>query len=299
MYSLNYQHLRYFWTVARHENLTRASAELRLTPQTVSSQLRDLEDGLGEKLFERKGRHLEITEIGRIVFRYAEEIFGLGQELQDVLRGLPGDRPMNIAIGVADVVPKLIARRLIDPVVHMQEPVHIVCREGSQEELLMELAMHKLDVVLADAPIPPTVKVRAYNHLLGKCGILFMATGKLARRLRKGFPGSLDGAPFLAPMRGTALRQDLDTWFDAQAISPTIVGEFEDSALLKVFGQKGIGYFAIPSVIEAEARRQYNVHRIGVADGLFEHFYAISVERRVLHPAVAAIYETSRSTVFA
>ncbi|MFQ5668232.1 MAG: LysR family transcriptional regulator, partial [Candidatus Binatia bacterium] len=207
MYSLNYQHLRYFWAVCRHGNLTRASAELRLTPQTVSTQIRGLEDGLGEKLFVRQGRRLVMTDVGRVVFRYAEEIFGLGKELQDVVRGLPASRPLRFAVGVADVVPKLIAHHLVYPAVQMEEPVHILCREGSPEILLAELAIHNLDVVLTDSPIPPMVKVRAYNHLLGECGVTFMAGGNLVKGLRKGFPGSLDGAPLLVPVRGTALRQ--------------------------------------------------------------------------------------------
>jgi len=299
MYSLNYQHLRYFWAVSRHGNLTRASAELHLTPQTVSTQIRDLEAGLGENLFVRTGRRLELTDIGRAVFRYADEIFSLGQELQDVVRGLPTNRPLRLAVGVADVVPKLIAHHLINPALQMEVPVRVICREGSPESLLAELAIHSLDVVFTDSPIPPTVKVRAYNHLLGNCGITFMAGAELAKGLKKRFPGSLDGAPFLAPVRGTVLRQGLDEWFEKRSIRPVIVGEFEDSALLKTFGQTGIGFFAIPAVIEAEVMRQYRVQSIGVAEGISESFYAISVERRVQHPAVAAICEVSRSRLFA
>jgi len=255
MYRLNYQHLRYFWAVSRHGNLTRASAELHLTPQTVS--------------------------------------------LQDVVRGLPAGRPIHLAVGVADVLPKLIARRLIEPALRMEEPVHVICHEATPERLLAELAIHGLDVVLTDAPIPPAVKVRAYNHLLGECGITFMASGKLASGLRKGFPGSLDGAPFLVPVRGTALRHELDTWFSTRSIRPATVGEFEDSALLKVFGQSGMGFFAVPSVVEDEVRVQYDVEPIGTVDEIVERFYAISVERKVRHPAVAAICDAARGDLFA
>lgn len=299
MYRLNYQHLRYFWAVSRHGNLTRASAELHLTPQTVSSQIHDLEDGLGEKLFSRQGRRLVLTDIGRVVFRYADEIFSLGRELQDVIRGLPAGRPIHLAVGVADVLPKLIARHLIEPALRMEEPVHVICHEAGPERLLAELAIHGLDVVLTDAPIPPAVKIRAYNHLLGECGITFMASGTLASGLRKEFPGSLDGAPFLVPVRGTALRQELDGWFRARSIRPTIVGEFEDSALLKVFGQAGMGFFAVPSVVDDEVGSQYDVEPIGTAEGIVERFYAISVERKVRHPAVAAICDAARGDLFA
>jgi len=299
VYRLNYQHLRYFWAVSRHGNLTRASAELHLTPQTVSSQIHDLEDGLGEKLFARQGRRLVLTDIGHVVFRYADEIFSLGRELQDVVRGLPAGRPIHLAVGVADVLPKLVARHLIEPALRMEEPVHVICHEATPERLLAELAIHGLDVVLTDAPIPPAVKVRAYNHLLGECGITFMASGKLASSLRKGFPGSLDGAPCLMPVRGTALRHELDTWFSTRSIRPDIVGEFEDSALLKVFGQAGMGFFAVPSVVEDEVGVQYDVEPVGTVDEIVERFYAISVERKVRHPAVAAICDAARGDLFA
>jgi LysR family transcriptional activator of nhaA len=299
LYRLNYQHLRYFWAVARHGNLTRASAELGLTPQTVSAQIRRLEEGLGEELFARQGRRLVLTDVGEVVLRYADVIFDLGGEIQAVVRGLSADRPLHFSVGVADVIPKLIAHRLIEPALQMEDPVRIICREDSSEKLLAELAIHGLDVVLTDAPIPPEVKIRAYNHLLGKCGVTFVASSELASRLRKGFPGSLHGAPFLVPVRGTALRQELDIWFNTRNIQPAIVGEFEDSALLKVFGQAGTGFFAVPSVVEDLVRLQYGVEPIRTLDGVVERFYAISVERRVQHPAVAAICETARADLFA
>jgi LysR family transcriptional activator of nhaA len=298
VYSLNYQHLRYFWAVSRHGNLTRASAELLLTPQTVSTQIRDLEKGLGVELFSRVGRRLVLTDIGRVVYRYANEIFTIGREIQDVVRGLPG-RAMYLAVGVADVVPKLIAHHLIEPAIQLEEPVRVICREGRTDRLLAALAIHKLDVVLTDAPIPPEVKIRAYNHLLGKSQVTFMAIDRLARNYRKGFPESMNGAPILLPAEGTTLRGTLEQWFDSLEIRPMVVGEFEDSALLKVFGQAGVGVFAVPSVIQDEVRRQYGVEPIGVAEGIVERFYAVSLERKVRHPAVAAVCIAAKSVLFA
>ena len=298
MYSLNYQHLKYFWAVSRHGNLTRASAELLLAPQTVSTQIRDLEKGLGVELFSREGRRLVLTDIGRTVYRYADEIFNIGREIQDVVRGLPG-RPLHLVVGVADVVPKLIAQRLIGPAMQLKEPVRVICREGRTDRLLAELAIHKLDVVLSDAPIPSAVKIRAYNHLLGDSSVTFMAIDRLARNFRKGFPKSMNGVPILLPAEGTTLRSSLEHWFDTLEIRPMIVGEFEDSALLKAFGQVGAGIFAVPSVIQNEVGRQYGVEPIGVADGVTERFYAISIERKIRHPALAAICITAKSTLFA
>ena len=298
MYSLNYQHLKYFWAVSRHGNLTRASAELLLTPQTVSTQIRDLEKGLGVELFSREGRRLVLTDIGRVVYRYADEIFNIGREIQDVVRGLPG-RAMYLAVGVADVVPKLIAYHLIEPAIQLKEQIHVICREGRTDRLLAELAIHKLDVVLSDAPIPPAVKIRAYNHLLGESQVTFMASDRLARNCRKGFPESMNGAPVLLPAEGTTLRGTLEQWFDSLEIRPIIVGEFEDSALLKAFGQAGVGVFAIPSVIQNEVGRQYGVEPIGVIEGIVERFYAISLERKVRHPAVAAVCIAAKSVLFA
>jgi LysR family transcriptional regulator, transcriptional activator of nhaA len=298
VYTLNYQHLKYFWAVSRHGNLTRASAELLLTPQTVSTQIRDLEKGLGVELFSREGRRLVLTDIGRVVYRYADEIFNIGREIQDVVRGLPG-RAMYLVVGVADVVPKLIAHQLIEPATQLKEPVRVICREGRTDRLLAELAIHKLDVVLSDTPIPPAVKIRAYNHLLGESKVTFMASDRLARNCRKGFPESMNGAPILLPAEGTVLRGTLEQWFDSLEIRPMIVGEFEDSALLKAFGQAGVGIFAVPSVIQDEVGRQYGVEPIGVVEGIVERFYAISLERKVRHPAVAAVCIAAKSVLFA
>jgi len=296
---LNYHHLKLFWAVGHEESLTRASAKLHLTPQTVSTQIRDLEGELGEKLFHRTGRRLVLTDAGRLVLGYADEIFSVGQELLETLRGQPSDRALRLVIGVADVVSKTVAYRLIEPALHLERPVQIVCQEGSPAELLAALAIHRVDVVISDAPIPPAVSVKAYNHPLGECGVTFMAEAGLASRLRRGFPKSLDGSPVLLPSKDTVLRGEFDRWFDAHEIRPLTVGEFDDSALLKVFGQAGAGFFAVPTVIAAEVERQYAVRSIGTPDDLREQFYAISVERRVRHPAVAAICEAARSKLFA
>ena len=297
--TLNYHHLRLFWAVAREGNLTRASARLHLTPQTVSGQIRALEEALNEKLFRRSGRRLVLTEKGRVALRYADEIFSVGRELLTAFGGQPTGRPVRLTVGVADVVPKLVAHRLIEPALHLETPIHIVCRGAAPEKLLADLAVHRLDVVLSDGPIPPGVSVRAFNHLLGKCGVTFMARASLASGLREGFPGSLDGAPVLLPGDGTVLRQELEGWFGRCGVRPEIAGEFEDSALLEVFGQAGAGFFAVPTVIENEVARQYEVQSIGATNDVAERFYAISVERRVQHPGVAAICEAARSALFA
>ncbi|MGE0681152.1 MAG: transcriptional activator NhaR [Candidatus Binatia bacterium] len=299
---LNYHHLLYFWVVAREGSVTRASEQLYLSQPTISAQIRALEHSLGEKLFAKSGRHLILTEIGRVVFRYAEEIFTLGHELTDTLKGRASSRaqgrPVRFLVGIADVVPKLIAHHVLEPALHLAEPIHIVCTEGKPERLLAELAVHELDLVLTDAPISPSVKIKAYNHLLGECGVTIFAPAKTSAGYKRKFPHSLNGAPFLFPTDNTSSRRLLDQWFEAQGIRPTIVGEFEDSALLKVFGQTGMGLFAAPSVIEAEVKTQYGVHAIGRIDAVRERFYAISVERKLKHPAVVAISETARQELF-
>ncbi len=298
MEPLNYHHLRLFWAVAREGNLTRASRELNLTPQTVSTQIRDLELALGEKLFTRAGRRLILTDVGALALRYAEDIFSVGQELLETLRGQPSERPLRLVIGVASVLPKLIVHSLIEPTLRLDRPVRIVCREGPTEKLLAELAGHQVDVVLSDASLPPRASIRAYNHHLGRCGVSFMAAPGLANRLRGGFPRSLDRAPVLLPTEDAVLRGELDRWFRTSEVRPSVVAEFEDSALLKAFGQEGVGFFAIPTVIEGQVAQQYHVHSFGKTQDITENFYAISMERRVRHPGVAAICETARSELF-
>jgi LysR family transcriptional activator of nhaA len=291
---LNYHHLFYFWMVARLGTVSRASGELRLTQATVSAQLKALEQSLGEKLFRRAGRQLVLTETGKLVFRYADEIFPLGQEMLGTLKGRPEGRLARLTVGIADVMPKLVAYQLIDPAFAMTDAYKVVCREGTNEELLPALAKHDIDVVLTDAPIDPALSVRAFNHLLGECSMTLFGTAKHAERYRRGFPKVLDGAPFLLPTRNTTARRLLDHWFAAENVQPKIIVECEDSALLNVFGQHGLGVFFAPSTTAAEVERQYQVKSIRRVEQLRERFYAISLDRKLKHPAVVAISEAAK-----
>ncbi|VTT99612.1 family transcriptional regulator : LysR family transcriptional regulator OS=Candidatus Entotheonella sp. TSY1 GN=ETSY1_20520 PE=4 SV=1: HTH_1: LysR_substrate [Gemmataceae bacterium] len=291
---LNYHHLHYFWVVAREGSVTAACDVLHLSQPTISGQIRELERAMKAPLFEKSGRGLALTETGRAVFRYADDIFALGRELMDMVSGRPVGQPVRLRVGVVDVMPKLIAHLLIEPALRLPEPVRVVCVEGKLDRLAAELTIHNLDVVLSDTPLPPTVKAKVYTHLLGESGVAVVGAPKLAEALKPGFPKSLDGAPFLLPTEGTALRRSLDQWFDAQGIRPVVRGEFEDSALLKAFGRSGEGAFAVPAVAERDVRRHYGVKRIGRATGLREQFYAVSVERKLKHPAVVAISQRAR-----
>jgi LysR family transcriptional activator of nhaA len=295
---LNYHHLLYFYTVAREGSVARAAQVLRLAQPTLSGQIRKLEQVLDEKLFERRGRGLVLTEMGRVAFRYAEEIFSLGNELVDTLRGRPTSRPPRLAIGIADALPKLVAHRLLVASRLSEQGVQLVLREGKTDDLLAALAAQAFDLVITDAPLPSHLKVRAFNHLLGESSVTWFAAPALARRLRPRFPRSLEGAPVLLPTDNTAMRRALDQWLGDQGIRPRLVAEIEDSALLKVFGQHGAGVFAAPSVVAAEVRRQYGVQALGLASGVRERFYAITVERRITHPGTAAIAAAARERLF-
>ena len=295
---LNYHHLYYFWAVAREESISRAGERLSLAPSTVSAQLSKLEEMLGGKLFRRVGRNLELTEMGRIVYRYADEIFSLGREMVDTVRGRPVSGPIRLVVGIVDAVPKLVARKLLEPALRLAEHIHLICHEGKEEQLLAELSVHGLDIVLTDMPVKTGLSVKAYSHLLGECSVSFFATEQLAAKLAGDFPRSLDGAPMLLPTPMSALRGSLDKWFDSLNIRPLIAGEFDDQALLKVFGQAGDGVFAAPSVIEEEVRQHHNVKLIGRSDAIREQFYAISVERIIKHPAVAAIQKAANNLIF-
>jgi LysR family transcriptional regulator, transcriptional activator of nhaA len=292
---LNYHHLLYFWTVARLGGVARASEDLRLTQATVSAQLKSLEASLGEKLFRKSGRRLTLTETGKLVFRYADEIFSLGQEMLGTLKGRPEGSLARLNVGVTDVVPKLVAYQLIEPALKLKDAYRIVCREGTNEELLPALAVHDLDVVLTDAPIGRELNVKAFHHLLGECGVLLFANAGLAATYRRNFPGSLDVAPFLLPTRNTNLRRSLDQWFDQRGIQPKIIAEFEDNALLMAFGQHGVGIFAAPAVIRREVETKYDVKVIGEVSGVHERFYAVSLDRKLRHPAVLAISDAARA----
>ena len=296
--TLNYHHLMYLWTVAEEGTITKASRRLRLAQPTISTQIRTLEENLEVELFDRSGRTLVLTDAGRVVHRYADEIINLGREMVDVLNERPVDRPVRLAVGLAFVVPKLIAYQLLRPALDLAPGVLVECHEDKVDRLITQLASHELDLVISDAPLGPGTAVKAYNHLLGESATSFFAARPLALRLRRGFPDSLDGAPYHMPMGGSALRRELEQWFDSLRIRPRVVGQFDDSALLKVFGQSGVGVFAAPSVIEKQIRQQYGGQVIGRTDEVTERFYAISAERKVKHPGVIAISKVARTKLF-
>jgi LysR family transcriptional activator of nhaA len=295
---LNYHHLHYFWTVAREGGVTRAAAALRLRPSTVSAQIRRLEEGLGAALFAREGRRLVLTDAGRTVLGYADSIFALGRELTDTMKGRRSPSGLRLLVGIADAVPKIVAHRLLAPALSIAEPIRVVCREGRHDRLLAALAVHELDVVLSDAPVGAGLGVRAFHHLLGECGVSFFAAPPIADGLRGAFPGCLDGAPILLPTEESALRRSLEGWMEQQGVGPRTVGEFEDNALLMVFGRAAAGVFASPSVVEQDVARQHGVRVLGRTDEIRERFYVISAERRLRHPAVVALTEAARERLF-
>jgi LysR family transcriptional activator of nhaA len=291
---LNYHHLLYFWTVVREGGISKAAEKLRLSQPTVSAQVRQLEESLGERLFQRQGRTLVPTDVGRLVYRYADEIFGIGRELMETLRGRPAGRPMQLTVGVANAVPKLIVYRLLRPAAQGPDAIHLVCRENEPEHLIVDLAAHAIDVVIADGPVPSHVRVKAFNHLLGESDTAFFAPAALAGKLRRRFPASLSGAPLLLPTSNTPLRRALDEWFDTEGLRPRVVAEFEDTALMKAFGQGASGVFPAPAAIERDICRFYGVRVVGRTSAVRERYYAISVERRLKHPGVVAITNAAR-----
>lgn len=295
---LNYHHLLYFWTVVREGGISKAAAKLRLAQPTISAQVRRLEESLGERLFQRQGRTLVLTDVGRLVFRYADELFGIGRELMETLRGRPAGRPQPLTVGVANAVPKLVVYRLLRPVMQDHDTVHLVCREDNAEQLVAQLATYALDVVIADAPAPPHVRVKVFNHLLGESDTAFFAPASLAARLRRRFPASLRQAPMLLPTVNTALRRDLDAWFEKEKLHPQIVAEFEDSALMKVFGHGAGVVFPAPAAIAHDVCRFYGVRVVGQTHAVRERYYAISAERRLRHPGVLAITSAARDELF-
>lgn len=298
MRHLNYSHLQYFWSVAREGSVVKAAEYLNLTPQTISGQLKLLEGSVGQPLFDRVGRRLVLSEMGHVVMEYADEIFSIGAELSQVVKGQKSASQSVLSIGVVSSMPKLIAERIVAPSLLDGEPIRIRCHEASLEQLLGELAVHQLDIVLSDQQMPPGLSLRAFNHRLGESGMTFFSRRSVARKYKGRFPQSLDEAPMLLPSQHSALRRRLDDWFDSQSIAPAVVGEFDDSALLKAFGEAGAGLFAAPTVIENEICKMYGMSPIGRTDAVTEHFYAISPERRIKHPAVARITEIARSDLF-
>ena len=295
---LNYNHLYYFWMIAREGSVIGASEELMVSQPTVSIQLKELETSLGHRLFDRVGRKLILTDSGRIAFNYANDIFSLGQELVNALDHHPVGRSLRLAAGVVDVIPKPVARRLLEPALRLPQPVRLICREDKADRLLADLSARRLDMVLSDGPIGTAVGFKGFNHLLGECGVCFFAAPSLAKRYAKNFPKSLDGAPMLMPTGHSAVRRSLDLWFDSQRIHPLVVGDFDDSALMFSFGQSGEGVFPAPSVMEGNIQREVGVRLVGRANKVRERFYAISMEEHPTHPAIIAIREAARQDIF-
>jgi LysR family transcriptional regulator, transcriptional activator of nhaA len=295
---LNYHHLQYFWVTAREGGVSRASEKLRLSQPTISAQIKRLEEVLDVKLFHRHGRSLVLTDTGRMVFQYADQIFNVGRELLDAVKGSQPGRALPLTVGVSNAVPKLVACRLLRPLMNAPSPVRLVCREENTEQLLTQLATHALDVVLADTPAPPHIRVKAFNHTLGESDTGFFAPPALAARLKRRFPKSLHEAPMVLSTVNTALRRDLDAWFDVIAIRPSIVGEFEDPALMKVFGAESGAVFPAPFAIAKDVCRIYGVQVVGRTDAVTERYYAISTERRLTHPGVLAITSAARNSLF-
>jgi LysR family transcriptional activator of nhaA len=295
---LNYHHLYYFWTVVREGSVSAAARKLRLAQPTVSGQLKALENSFGQALFHRKGNKLALTDAGSHVYRYVDEIFTLGREMRESMAGRAATRRSRLVVGVADVLPKLIAQRLIEPAMRGDENMRLLCYEDRHDRLLGDLALHELDVVLSDTPVGPGATIQGYSHLLGESEVSLFAKAKVAERLRRHFPRSLDGTAFLLPIDHTSLRRALVKWFESKGVRPRIRGEFQDSALLTVFGQLGEGVFAAPSVIEDEIRSQHRVEVVARLDDVRERFYAITVDRKIGHPAVSAICERARAELF-
>ncbi|MBW8365548.1 MAG: transcriptional activator NhaR [Rhizobium sp.] len=291
---LNYKHLYYFRTVAKAGALNRAAEKLHLTPQTLSGQISTFEERLGVALFRRSGRRLELTDAGRTALVYADDIFQVGAELEDALQNRLAPRAHPFRVGIADVVPKAIAYQLLAPALTLAEPVKLVCREDRLEQLAADLSIHRLDMVLADRPLPATMDIKGYSHPLGECGIAFLAARAIADTLETDFPANLHGLPLLIPGEDSALRVPLLRWLERKGIQPTIVGEFDDSALMSAFGQAGAGVFPVPLTTVQDVMRQYDVSELGRTHEIRERFFAISVERRLSHPAVLAVSEAAR-----
>lgn len=296
---LNYHHLRYFQAVAKEGGLRPAAEKLHVSQPSISAQIRELEEALGEKLFRRSGRRKVLTEAGQVALRHADEIFSLGHELVSAIKQRPTTRPMRLHVGVADALPKLVAHEILKPVLGDAPPVHVTCREGKPEDLLAQLAAHRLDIVLADEPAPSSVKIRAFNHLLGESGVAICATAGLAAKLRRGFPRSLHGAPAMLPAENSALRRSLESWFRALQIQPRVVAEFEDAALMKEVAANGRAFVPVPSVVVREAVGRYRLREVGATDRVRDQYYAITAERTITHPLVSLITENAQRLTFA
>jgi LysR family transcriptional activator of nhaA len=295
---INYHHLYYFWLTVKMGTVSAAAESLHLARPTVAAQIKDLEKAMEQKLFEKQGRGLVLTEFGTQIHKYADEIFSIGHELREFIKTGHGENRKRFVVGLPDVVPKHIAFELLKPALRMDDRPRTICYEGKLDQLLTDLALHKIDLVISDAPAPPTMDFKVYNHKLGECGLSMLATPEIAKMYREGFPGSLTDAPCLLPTDHTAVRRAMDIWMDDNDIFPEIVAEFEDSALLKVFGQAGEGIFPVPAAIEARVIKQYGVELVGRIDEVRDKFYAISAEKRVQHAATSLVVKQGRSELF-
>ncbi len=296
---LNFHHLHYFAAVDRAGSVVAAARDLGVSQPTISAQINLLERALGEDLFKRRGRTLVLTELGQVVQRYTDEIFDLGRELEDAVRGRPTGGPQRFTVGVSDSLPKLTTLLMLEPAIGETLRYRLVLRVDKMERLLSALAAHALDLVLSDQPVPPISKIRAYSHLLGESDVTVFAKAPLATRYRRGFPRSLDAAPFLLQTEESALRRALNAWFASSQIRPRIVAEAEDMGMLQVLAQRGLGLFAAPTVAKDAIEKQHDVRAVGVLEGLKERFFAITAERKLRHPAAVAISTTARSELFA
>ncbi|WP_371193357.1 transcriptional activator NhaR [Glaciecola sp. SC05] len=296
--NLNYKHLHYFWVVATEGSIARAADKLFITPQTISGQLSMLEERIGQPLFDRVGRRLRLTETGRLVLRYADDIFELGKELTDVLRGAPLVGTSEFIVSAASALPKTIVYKILEPALSLSQEVSLMCREGPVETILGELAVHEVDMVLTDTPLSSAFSIKAYNHYLGQSELSFFAAPSLAKNLRGPFPACLNEAPVLLPTKQNAIRQLFDKWCHDANIYPIIRGQYDDSALMKSFGKAGFGIFFMPTIIEDEVKDNFGLEVIGRLSDIKQKFYAISAERKVTHPAVAAVCSTARDIIF-
>jgi LysR family transcriptional activator of nhaA len=296
---MNYKHLLYFWVTAKAGGVMRAGEQLHTTPQTLSGQIKLLEDWLGRRLFKKTGRNLELTEDGRLALGYADQIFALGAELEAALRAArDGKKVLDFKVGVADSVSKSIAYRLLEPGLNIAEPVRLICSEGKFPDLLAQLALNRLDLVLADEPMSRRLSVRAFNHPLGGTAMSFFCTPALQAQLQGEFPQCLNGQPLLIPGAQASVRQQLEGWLTRHGLLPRIVGEFDDGALMTAFGREGRGVFIAPSVMETETMQQFGVVVVGRSEELRDDFYAVTVEKRISHPCVVAITDAARAQLF-
>ena len=298
MATLNFKHLRYFWMVAKTGSIARAAEQLCLTPQSISGQLSEFSSTLGVELFRRSGRNLELTDSGRRILSYAEEIFTIGDELLDVLSDQQAQKSLPFRVGISDSVSKSVAYRLLEPALALEEPLRLICREGRLSSLLADLSIHRLDMIIADSPMPANLNVRSYSHLLGESDQTVFAAPALLKQLSGKFPFMLENAPFLLPGEEFAIRPRLIQWLETNDLRPRIVGEFDDSALMKAFGQAGAGLFVAPTAIAGHVCEQYKVQVLGRIDSVLERLYAITAERRITHPAIVAISKAARENIF-